>query len=109
MSYVAGASSSIMKTISEIEAILDGEKLKPSGPKRRTLRVKLKAALVKSAQSWYQRGFKRGHMESFRSYKSDRKFPLTITAALERAFLRNTMERSVHLKSTLSKKFRENV
>ena len=41
MTFVAGASASIMKTISEIEAILEGENLDYGGPKREVLRAKL--------------------------------------------------------------------
>lgn len=41
MSFIAGASASIMKTLDEIETILEGGKLSPAGLRRKRLRVKL--------------------------------------------------------------------
>lgn len=104
MSFVAGASASIMKTIKEIEAILEGEELDYSGPKRHALRAKLQAALIKSSRSWYKKGFKRGHMEAYRASVAKGEVPLTLSASVEREFLPNSTS-AVSLKSSLSETF----
>lgn len=104
MTFVAGASASIMKTISEIEDILNGEKLSGGGPKRETLRAKLQAALIKSSRSWYRKGFNRGHKECYRALKENKHFPATLQVNVEREFIPNSLS-TVVLKSTLTKKF----
>ena len=100
--YAEGASASIMKTIAEIEDILEGQSLKYGGPKRQILRDKLSAALIKSSKLWYKKGFNRGHRESSEAYKESTKFPTTITAEVQREFIPNSPKR-VSLKSTLKK------
>ncbi len=104
MTFVAGASASIMKTISEIETILEGENLSHAGPKRAALRIKLQAAITKASKSWYKKGFNRGHKESYRAYKRTKRVPMTLHVNVEREFIPNSPS-SVPLKSVLTKKF----
>ena len=106
MTYAAGASASIMKTLKEIEKIVGGKKLPPSGPKRSALRQKLQAVLIKSSRMWYGRGFSRGHMESFRAHKHHDCVPTTIAVEVERKFIPKTKSQ-VKLKSKLSKSFQD--
>lgn len=101
MTFAAGASASIIKTLNEIEAILEGEKLTKSGPKRAELRKKLQEALIKSSRSWYRKGFNRGHKESYLAFKTDDQVPTILAVQVEREFLPNTKS-SIKLKSTLS-------
>jgi hypothetical protein len=108
MSYVAGASASIIKTLKEIEAIFGGERLSPAGPKRKKLRTKLLATLIKSSKAWYRKGFKRGHMESFRHFQQKSRVPFKLVFEANREFVPNTRN-TVKLKSTLSKAFRQSV
>ncbi|BCS53456.1 hypothetical protein [Geobacter sp. SVR] len=108
MSFVAGASASIMKTIKEIEAILEGEDLDYSGPKRHALHEKLQDALIKSSRTWYKKGFKRGHMEAYRASVAKGEVPLTLSANVEREFLPNYTS-AVPLKSNLSESFVQKV
>lgn len=104
MSFVAGASASIMKTISEIEAILDGAELGYGGPKRNALRAKFQAAFIKSSKSWYKKGFNRGHKESYRAFAQTKRIPATLTANVERVFIPNATKK-IALKSALTEKF----
>jgi len=106
MTYAAGASASIMKTLNEIEKIVGGKKLPPAGPKRNALRQKLQAALIKSSRTWYRKGFNRGHRESFRAHKHQALVPATLVVNVEREFLPKTQS-PVKLKSRLSKSFQD--
>lgn len=103
---MAGACAAIEQTMTDIEKILTGEKLKISNPKREALRKKIKAALIKSSRSWYKKGFNRGHKEAFRAHKTHKRVPETLEVEVEREFVPNT-KRRVPLKSTLTKAFRE--
>lgn len=57
----AASSKAIKKTISEIEALLDGERVYPDGELRQKLHQKLYELLVTEVKFWYRRGFERGH------------------------------------------------
>jgi hypothetical protein len=105
MSFVAGASAAIMKTMKEIESILEGEHLLVAGPKRTALREKLQSSLIRSSKTWYRKGFSRGHKESFRESKLHRRVPSTLTTEVARQFLPGSKV-EVRLQSTLSKSFR---
>jgi hypothetical protein len=106
--YVAGASAAIMKTVTEIEAIIKGKTLSPAGPKRRKLRSELRSVIVRASKRWYKRGFKRGHMESFRSYKQTGRVPIKLLISVNREFIPDAST-SVVIKSSLSKAFRTKV
>ncbi len=106
--YAKGASASIMKTLGEIEAIWNGEKLLPAGPKRKKLRAKLKRVLIRSSKVWYKKGFNRGHRESFREWKQIGRVPDVLKAQVERTFIPGTSN-TVYLQSTLSSSFRKSV
>jgi hypothetical protein len=107
-SYAQGASASIMKTLGEIEAICNGEKLLPTGPKRKKLRARLKRVLIKSSKVWYKKGFNRGHRESFREWKQIGRVPNVLKAQVERTFIPGTSN-TVYLQSTLSSAFRKGI
>lgn len=56
------SSKSINKTISELKALLEGERISaPSGSRRDELHKTLKDLLRYVAKRWYRRGFRRGH------------------------------------------------
>jgi len=105
MSFVAGASASIAKTIKEIEAIHRGHGLPQSGPRRRRLRSELRSVLIKSAKVWYGRGFNRGHKEAFREFKRRSVVPVRLAVVVEREFLPGTKSKKP-LVSRLDSAFR---
>jgi hypothetical protein len=100
MSFVAGASAAIMKTLGEIEAVLEGDKLSMAGPKRKMLRAKLRAVLTRSSLVWYRKGFNRGHKESFREFKQKSRVPKTLSIEVEREFIPN-IQNTIKLKSVI--------
>ena len=104
MTFVAGASASINKTIDEIERILQGRKLSQGGVLRQQLRDALEEALVKSSKSWYKKGFNRGHKESYLAYKETETVPSVLKIHVQREFIPKSKSKVV-LKSTLPKSF----
>lgn len=102
--FAAGASAAIMLMVKDIEQILNGEKLKISGPMGKASRQKIQATLIKSSRSWYKKGFNRGHKEAFLAYKANNQVPTNLAVDVKREFVPNT-KRTVTLKSTLTKAF----
>lgn len=102
MTFKSGASASINKTISDIEAILDGENLKFAGPKRKELRSQLMDALINASKKWYKKGFNRGHIESYREFLTSKTVPRVLEVNVQREFLPNS-KKEVMLKSTVKK------
>ena len=103
MHFAAGASASINKTISEIEAIVGGKNLGHGSPKRAQLRAKLKNAVMRSSKSWYKKGFMRGHRESYHAHKLSGRVPRTLSVQVEREFIPNSPS-IVSLKSKIRSK-----
>jgi hypothetical protein len=102
MTFVSGASASIVKTLIEIDAILEGSRLPAAGRLRSTLRKKLRESLVEVSESWYRKGFSRGHKEAFRAFRLSGAVPKTLGTSVERRLLPR-VKRSIRLKSTLSR------
>jgi hypothetical protein len=74
--FVKGASSSIKKSIQEVEGFLAGHSLRPpKGPLRTELHEKLGAL----AQESFERGFRRGCIEM------EKNFPRSVSYEAERA------------------------
>ncbi|WP_213881746.1 hypothetical protein [Pseudomonas sp. dw_358] len=62
----AAAGQSINKTLGDIEALLKGADFSPSSrPMRKKLRECLQQALEDVSESWYKKGFNRGHREAY--------------------------------------------
>lgn len=97
----AGASASINKTLSEIEAILDGEDLEPSGELRTKLREKLLNSLEEVGQHWYKRGFNRGHREAYAAAALTGKVPRKLKACKARSFTASSQKARIQLRSTV--------
>lgn len=94
--YAAGASSSLNKTITEIVDFLDIERPMTEGQ----LRDALHEALADLAESWYRRGFVRGHRVCHEYYTDRGKFPRVARYEGERLlFIDN--QRTIKLKSRL--------
>lgn len=98
--FAAGASASIKKTISEIEAIVTGESLGGAGKNRQQLHAKLQDAVIKSSKLWYKKGFNRGHRESYRAHQESGQVPRTLSLLVTREFIPNT-PRPAYLKSRI--------
>lgn len=106
--YKEGASSSIKKTLSDIELILEGEELINSGEMRTELRDKILVSLTELSTRWYKKGFNRGHKECFSHLEKHEEFPMTIRKTLKREFLPNN-QAVVKLKSTLKPEYTQKV
>jgi hypothetical protein len=97
-----GSSKSIIKTISEIDALLEGMRISPTvdSPLREELHNKLYKLLSRVAESWFKQGFKRGHQTCRRK---GAKVPQTISIPMRiRAPYLPEGGVSVNLKSTLN-------
>lgn len=81
--HAAGASKSLNKTISEIEAVLAGAGIPPTAS---PLRKNLRSAISKLAQNWFRRGFRRGCIETHGVWKGTGKFPREVTYDARRDF-----------------------
>ena len=103
MTFAAGASASINKTLNEIEAILGGERLTKAGPKRCTLRKRLLAVLEAASVSWYRKGFNRGHREAHASFVGSGTVPRVLMKHVARKFLPSSPKRAVSLKSKVNR------
>jgi hypothetical protein len=58
--YIQGASASLRATISEIETVLAGNSLSPTGAR---LRAEMRGSIEDLAKKWFRRGFRRGCIE----------------------------------------------
>lgn len=106
--FMRGASASLNKTISEIEAMLADEKVEKGGKLRKKLREKLKEMLEDNAMDWLQHGFKGGHAVAARDFAESQTFPRDIEVTVTRQFpLRKVSKKSkeLTLKSKLPKKY----
>ncbi|MDZ8120140.1 hypothetical protein [Pontiella agarivorans] len=103
--FAEGATSSINKTLEEIEKIMKGEELSDAGPLRSDLRDAIENALIELATRWYKKGFNRGHKESYEKYVLKDKFPKRITTTVSRKLLPNAKE-EIELGSTIKKDFK---
>jgi hypothetical protein len=79
-----GSSKSLQKTISEIDALLEGKQISADGDMRAELHAKIFKLLFREAIYWYKQGFKISH-HNFRRHGIP--VPLTISA---RVLLRGT-------------------
>lgn len=103
-----GASASLNKTISEIEALLAGETIGKSGKLRKKLRDKLNEMLEDIAVDWLRHGFKGGHVVAARDFAESQAFPRDIEVTVTRQFpLRKVSKKSkkLTLRSKLPKKY----
>ncbi|MYM37468.1 hypothetical protein GTP38_24385 [Duganella sp. FT94W] len=106
--FMRGASASINRTMSEIEAVLADEKIEKSGKLRKKLREKLKEMLEEVAMDWVEHGFKGGHVVAARDFAESQSFPRYIEVTVTRQFpLRKVGKKSKELvlKSKLPKKY----
>jgi len=94
----AGASRSLNRTITAIMEFLDDEGDRPASGLREFLYDKLRDL----AEKWYRRGFKRGHIESFKKTKGAGA-PRTLRYDATRQFFVGGA-RTVRLKSRLKRK-----
>ncbi len=69
---VEGSSKSLNKTIKEIKKFIGDSAKRPRDKK---LREHLSALLAKVGERWYKRGFRRGHIESYKKFKATGRFP----------------------------------
>ncbi|MDZ5605203.1 hypothetical protein SJI00_20740 [Pseudomonas sp. RP23018S] len=99
----ASAAISIKKTLTDIENILAGEELSPHYSAK--LRIKLRSALVEAfeavGQSWYRKGFNRGHLEAYEQALEDGVVPKELRAVKKRQFTRSSISRKIKLKSVI--------
>lgn len=99
----ASAATSINKTLTDIESILAGEELSPHFNAK--LRIKLRNALLEAfeavGQSWYRKGFNRGHREAYEQAQEDGNVPKVLRAAKSRCLTRSSMKRKIKLKSVI--------
>ncbi len=99
---VASSSSSINKTIKEIDTILDGADLKFEGPLREKLRKKIIKAMEVIGTEWYSRGFKRGHLVAAKmAKKTDGKVPKKISIDMSRKITKKSKARIIKLRSKI--------
>ena len=76
---IEGASKSLRKTISDIEAILDGDDPdQATSELREELREVIRDALSVTAREWLDIGFKGGHLRAAHRFVEDGAFPLRL-------------------------------
>ena len=80
----AASSASIHKTLTDIEAILDGVQLPRASAKREELRNRLRAVLEEVARAWLQDGFRGGHSVASRSILDNGRIPATLSKSISR-------------------------
>lgn len=97
----AGASKSLNKTITEIVDFLGDEVDRPS----KNLRAFLHDKMGDLAESWYRKGFNRGHRESYKVFTSEGEVPVRLEAKKKRTLSLN-QKRHVSLKSKIRKQDR---
>ncbi len=94
-----GASKSLNKTITELMAHLGDDGDRPKGNLRNILREKIGDL----AESWFRKGFNRGHKEAHRHYEEQGQVPTTLKTKAKRT-LAPTQRRKVKLRSTIRPK-----
>lgn len=99
----AAASASINKTLKEIDAILEGEKLSKAGKLRSKLRKTLIEALEDVGKTWYRRGFNRGHIEAFSAATSTGKIPKELKLEKKRKIIEAGSKVTIKLRSKIKK------
>ena len=105
--FMRGASASLIKTMNEIDLILDGENLAEEGKLRQKLRDKLLVAMTDVTVDWLRHGFVGGHTIAARQYAKAGTFPVKIQIEVERNFpIRGVSPQttSILLNSKLKKK-----
>ena len=82
--FMRGASSSLNKTMAELDAILDGNELTSAGKLREQLRIKLLDILNKTAEDWLKHGFRGGHNIAAKHFARTGAFPRFIRIPIQR-------------------------
>lgn len=80
--FKAGASASLNKTITEIREFLDDHGGRPDADLRGFLRKKL----ADMSEKRYRRGFRRGHIQSYKKFLETGVFPKEIEFEAKREF-----------------------
>jgi len=78
--FIAGASASLNLSITEIMEFLGHDGPRPA----QELRSFLYEKIADLGVSWYKKGFKRGHIESYAAYKENDKVPRVLRYECER-------------------------
>lgn len=91
-----GASKSLNRTITELMAHMGDEGERPKSDLRKALREKIGDL----AESWFRKGFNRGHKEAHRRYEEQGEVPTTLKAKAKRT-LAPKQRRKVKLRSTI--------
>jgi hypothetical protein len=94
-----GASRSLNKTISELMAHMGDDGDRPKGDLRDVLHEKIGDL----AESWFRKGFNRGHKEAHRLYEEQGAVPTTLKTKAKRT-LAPKQRRKVKLRSTIKPK-----
>lgn len=94
-------SQSIRKTLSEIEKLLEGTALNKAGSLRRQLRARIKKAFDEIGETWYRKGFNRGHRESYTIAKQEGRAPKKLKASKERQFTPSSTKKLIKLRSKI--------
>lgn len=93
-----GASKSLNKTISELMDHM-GDSDRPEGKLRDVMREKIGDL----AESWFRKGFNRGHREAHRHFEEQGAVPTTLKTKAKRT-LAPKQRRKVKLRSTIKPK-----
>ena len=99
----AGASASLNKTITEIVQFIGKDDERPKGEKLRSI---LHQKIGDLAQMWYRRGFRRGHIESYKHFKASDAVPGKLDFECRRN-LSPSQERDIVLKSEIKSKHKK--
>jgi len=94
-----GASKSLNRTITELMAHMDDDGERPKGDLRKALREKIGDL----AESWFRKGFNRGHKEAHRHFEEQGAVPTTLKTKAKRT-LAPKQRRKVKLRSTIKSK-----
>jgi hypothetical protein len=78
----AASTSSINKTLKDIDAILDGVRLPAGSGKREELRARIREALAETAVKWLREGFRGGHTTTARVTLDTGQIPLTLSRTI---------------------------
>ncbi|WP_339426758.1 hypothetical protein [Pseudomonas proteolytica] len=94
-----GASKSLNRTITELMAHMGDDGERPKGDLRKALREKI----GNLAESWFRKGFNRGHKEAHRHFEEQGAVPTTLKTKAKRT-LAPKQRRKVKLRSTIKSK-----
>ncbi|MCX6157544.1 MAG: hypothetical protein NTY74_06170 [Ignavibacteriae bacterium] len=103
-SFSSGASSSINKSIRELEKISKGISLAKAGELREELRKTFRKKLISIASKWYKIGFKRGHKVCYTKYEKTGEVPKNLTKDMNAYFINGTIKKKVKLQSSITRK-----